>query len=114
MSLVYRDKNGYPIQPGDLLKSFHYTDRKTRRKLYLYHTVTLRPMSEGREPLLWMVPACFIHTEEDKNVGKFRFEGACSVGAICYADGWADAEIVYSVGDTYWFERGRVERNGEV
>lgn len=31
------DKNGRPIYPGDLLKSFHFTGPR-RKKYYLYHT----------------------------------------------------------------------------
>lgn len=31
------DKNGIPILPGDLLRSFHYKDG--RRNMYLYHVV---------------------------------------------------------------------------
>lgn len=33
------DCNGVPIYPGDLLRTFHFTDRR-RRKYYIYHTAT--------------------------------------------------------------------------
>ena len=35
------DSKGVPIYPGDLLKSYHFTDRR-RRKWYLYHVAVMR------------------------------------------------------------------------
>lgn len=34
------DKNGIPIYPGDLLKSYHFTGAR-RKKYYLYHIVKI-------------------------------------------------------------------------
>lgn len=31
------DKNRRPIYPGDLIKSYHFTDRRHGRRHYLYH-----------------------------------------------------------------------------
>jgi hypothetical protein len=35
------DKNGIPIYPGDVLRTFHYTHRWGRRKMYLFHVACL-------------------------------------------------------------------------
>lgn len=37
LCLVY-DKHGYPIYPGDLLKTYHFTGAR-RKRYYLYHIV---------------------------------------------------------------------------
>ena len=62
---TFRDMNGYPICPGDLLRSFHFRERRYRRKHYLYHTAT----TEGDR--IRIVPTC--HLEPTKKNGG----GAC-------------------------------------
>lgn len=37
----YDDKNGVRIEPGDVLKLFHFTDRK-RKRHYMYKRAILR------------------------------------------------------------------------
>ena len=64
------DIKGREIRHGDLLRSHHYIDRRTRRNIYLYHGVIARndagyleavPVTElcGRKPdggRVWIVP----------------------------------------------------------
>lgn len=49
------DKRGIPIYPGDLLKSPHYRDRRTRAMRYLYH-VAVNRAAKGEPEDLHMVP----------------------------------------------------------
>lgn len=35
------DANGREVRPGDLIRTYHYHDRRTRRKCYLYRLVVL-------------------------------------------------------------------------
>lgn len=35
------DKRGVPIYPGDLLKSYHFTAARYRKKFYLYHIAAM-------------------------------------------------------------------------
>lgn len=35
------DKKGYPIQEGDLLRSFHFRGGRNRRNYYLYHVAKI-------------------------------------------------------------------------
>jgi hypothetical protein len=49
----FYDKNGVPVCPGDLIRTFHYTGAR-RKKHYLYHVA----VSEGSD--LLMVPTCFL------------------------------------------------------
>jgi hypothetical protein len=37
---LMRDKRGREIRPGDLLRTYHFTDNR-QRKHWLYHTVVL-------------------------------------------------------------------------
>lgn len=53
------DKRGVPIYPGDLIRSYHFRDR--RRTYYLYHTAT---MKDGG---MYMVPTD--HLEPSKVAG---------------------------------------------
>lgn len=59
------DKNRVPIYPGDLLKSYHFTDRR-RKKWYLYHTAVWN----GSQLSMEMVPTC--HLEPTKINGGGR------------------------------------------
>ena len=54
------DANGFPIAPGDLIRSFHFIGAR-RKRHYLYHTVVMR---DGE---LWMIPTC--HLEATKTGG---------------------------------------------
>ena len=40
------DKNGIPIYPGDLLKTYHYTAARYRKKRYLYHVAVFDPNAD--------------------------------------------------------------------
>lgn len=71
-----RDRLGRKIMPGDLLRSPHFTDRKGRRKWWLYHTVVKRA---GQ---LWAVPTC--HLEPTMNNG----------GGDCPVEWLKQAEII--------------------
>jgi len=42
------DKNGVPIYPGDLLRTFHFTGPR-RRKWYLYHTAIFNQQHQCME-----------------------------------------------------------------
>jgi hypothetical protein len=59
----YYDKNGIPIYPGDLIRTFHYRGKR-RRIFYLYHTVILR------EGYLEMVPTCHLEPTKAKSGGR--------------------------------------------
>lgn len=57
------DAQGIPIYPGDLLKSFHFTDRR-RKKHYLYHTAVF---VNGH---MEMVPTSHLQPEKIKGSGR--------------------------------------------
>lgn len=44
------DIKGVPIHPGDLLKSYHFTQARWRKRNYLYHTACYL------DGAMWMVP----------------------------------------------------------
>ena len=73
------DKNGVPIYPGDLIKSFHFTDRN-RKRWYLYHVAVWNAETENME----MVPTS--HLEPSKVDG----------GGRCWLqqDYMGDAEVI--------------------
>jgi len=75
------DKNGVPVYPGDLIRSFHF--RGPRRKVYyLYHTAVMR---DGH---MEMVPTS--HLEPSKVNGG----GRCWM----FQDLMADAEVISGSG----------------
>lgn len=80
----YRDKNGRKIEPGDLLKTFHFRNANRRKGIdYLYHVVVEK---EGR---LWAVPVCNLNPEHcDVKQG-----GECLISVF-----GKDAEIIYGYG----------------
>ena len=57
------DSRGIPIYPGDLLRSYHFTDRKGR-KYYLYHTAVYR------DGAMVMVPTCHLEPTRIKGGGS--------------------------------------------
>lgn len=56
------DKNGVPVYPGDLIKTFHYTGSR-KKKHYLYHTVV------NKEGYLFMVPTSHLEPSLAKDGG---------------------------------------------
>ena len=50
------DMHGYPIYPGDLVRTFHFAGRR-RRKHYLYHVIVFEFDSTRGHGYLRMVPA---------------------------------------------------------
>lgn len=96
------DKNGVPIYPGDLLKTYHFTGRR-RKKYFLYHTVV---EEEGR---LWIVPTP--HLEPTKANGG----GKCLINE--YMD-MSQIEVIHGHGPSpyiYFEDRPRMKeaRDGE-
>ena len=59
---IRHDKNGVPIHPGDLLKTYHFRDYLGRDR-YLYHVAVIR---DGE---LWMVPVSHMHPPKIKGGG---------------------------------------------
>ena len=87
------DKNGYPIYPGDLLRTYHF--RGVRRKVYyLYHVVVWN----RKEKIMEMVPASHLVPSRRKGGGRaWIFKGG-----ILH-----DSEIIDGVGpgeDCLYFE----------
>lgn len=81
-----RDKNGYPIRHGDLLRSRHFRGGPHRRVYYLYHVVRLR--ADG---YLEAVPYSDLVRPHD--------------GGTWNVVGDTDAEIVANIGLEVWDER---------
>lgn len=65
------DMHGYPIHPGDLCRQYHFTERRYRRREYLYHVAVwnekdaamemvpvseLEPSRRGRGGRYWLLP----------------------------------------------------------
>ena len=63
--MSFYDAKRRPIQPGDLLRTFHFRAARRREKWFLYHVAVVR---DGR---LWMVP---VHELEPSMEGR---GGAC-------------------------------------
>lgn len=57
------DRNGRPIYPGDLLKSYHFVDREGRIH-HLYHVAVIR---DGH---LEAVPTCHLQPGMEKEGGR--------------------------------------------
>ena len=57
------DKRGVPIYPGDLLKTYHFTDGRGRKR-WLYHTAVF---VEGH---MRMVPTCHLQPDRVKGGGE--------------------------------------------
>lgn len=57
------DCKGRPIYPGDLLKSYHFTDRR-RRKHWLYHVAVYQRGS------MEAVPVCHLQPGMEKEGGR--------------------------------------------
>lgn len=57
------DKNGRPIYPGDLLKTYHFTGAR-RKRHYLYHTAVYK------DGAMHMVPTSHLQPEEVKGGGS--------------------------------------------
>ena len=57
------DCKGRPIYPGDLLRSYHFTDRR-RKRHWLYHVAVIR---EGH---LEAVPTCHLQPGMEKQGGS--------------------------------------------
>lgn len=66
---VFHDKNGFPIYPGDLLRSLHFVGAR-RKKYWLYHVVTAPPDRAGTSLPLYLVPTS--HLEPTKQAGGGR------------------------------------------
>ncbi len=47
------DRAGYPIYPGDLIRTPHYQDRRGKMK-YFYHTAVCE------NEVMWLVPTCHL------------------------------------------------------
>lgn len=77
------DKNGVPIYPGDLLKSYHFTGAR-RKKYWLYHLATIR------DGAMWIVN---VHNLATTN---FILDGG---GNLFLTDEWAEKfEIISGYG----------------
>lgn len=50
------DTRGVPIYPGDLIRSYHYTDRR-RKVHYLYHVAVYRWEQLWIDPVNWLEPS---------------------------------------------------------
>jgi hypothetical protein len=57
------DKNGFPIYPGDLLRTYHFTGAR-RKKYYLYHVAVFI------NGYMELVPTC--HLQPDRVSGGGR------------------------------------------
>ena len=68
------DKNGIPIYPGDVLRTFHFRHYRHRRKMYLYHVARLR--SDGH---MEAVPAGSIGTAVDGGTFNLLEGNACEI-----------------------------------
>jgi hypothetical protein len=86
------DKNGVPIYPGDLLKSFSFRAALRRQKIYMYHCVILN------NGVMEMVP----HSELHKPDG-----GRCWLHTMADQKGVVNAEVIASHGDPWFPERKR-------
>lgn len=60
------DKNGVPIYPGDLLRSFHFRAARRRKVHYLYHTAVYNDQSDCME----MVPVSHLEPTKRKGGGQ--------------------------------------------
>jgi hypothetical protein len=78
----YYDQKGVPIYPGDLLKSFHFRDRR-RRRYYLYHVAVLR------DGYLMAVPVSELEPT------KANRGGTCHVKYIARHE---QVEVIYGAG----------------
>jgi len=67
------DMNGIPIYPGDLLRTYHFTDARYRRKHYLYH-VAVRSGRHGMQ----MVPVQVLERSKRGQGGRCCLTQACA------------------------------------
>ena len=81
------DSKGYSIHPGDLLRTYHYTDHR-RRKHWLYHVVT---RDADHPNVLEMTPVGWLALDDR---GRRLSGGKCRVHSVADEDGFVDAEIL--------------------
>ena len=93
------DRNGVPIYPGDLLKTYNFTGPR-RRKWFMYHVVTQDVSGVlHATPTAWMAKTerqrqlsggqCYLHSLADEG-GVIRdtevIDGYGPDGIVCYTD----------------------------
>lgn len=61
----YFDSCGVPIYPGDLIRLFHFRDRR-RRKYYLYHVA----VHNKEHDVMELIPACHLEPSKAKSGGR--------------------------------------------
>jgi hypothetical protein len=99
------DIHGYPIEAGDVLRSFHY---RHRRKLYLYHVACGPPFPTRTGEYLTAKPANWLDRPNEKDGGSFLLTPSTAQSTA--------VEIVQGLGRgengelIQWFERPRRER----
>jgi hypothetical protein len=89
------DKNGVPVYPGDLLKTYHFTGPR-RKKFYLYHTAVLTNGS------MQGVPTSHLEPTRTKGGGTFWLK----------TENLANSEVISGHGPGEcldWTERKRVK-----
>lgn len=86
------DCGGFPIEPGDLLRTFHFRDRFRHGRInYLYHVATIR------DGYLWAIPVEYMAVEVERTGGCFWI-----------LEGRNEAEIIHGLGPEVgkcWYER---------
>lgn len=57
------DKRGVPVYPGDLIRSYHFRDRRGRT-YYLYHVAVFK------DGAMWLVPTSHLEPTKSKGGGS--------------------------------------------
>lgn len=76
------DKNGVPIYPGDLIRSFHFRAARRRKVHYLYHTACFI------DGAMWMEPTAKLEPTKAKVGG----------GCLMSQELLVDAEVISGSG----------------
>jgi len=69
------DKRGVPIYPGDLIRSYHFQDRRGRT-FYLYHTAVFK------DGAMWMVPTDHLQPEKISGGGSCLLSQGLMANAV--------------------------------
>lgn len=77
------DIKGRPIYPGDLVRTYHFTDPLRRRKCYLYHVATLYDNNQGFQTIQ-MIPVhrlAFSQSQRKSGDHVLSYEGVLGAKA---------------------------------